>query len=547
MRSLSPLAALATVCTLICAPPPAAAAPTAYNTTLVGSLAMTPNGSTTDLWVQGNYVYLGRGTRGMSVIDVSNPALPQKVSDWTAPGVEIGDVTANGNRCYLSSQGSSGVGVYIVDVSNPANPQTIGTISSFNTSSVHTLYIDGLTLYCSSNITGDLRIWDVTNASAPRELGHTSPGGWHESTVMNNICYDAAGTANLHIYNVSNPSNPVQIGQKVYNKTDSTFYTHSAWPSADFLHLYTTDEYTEVNGRWKNGGLRVWDISQISTPLQKAVWKSDLGLTNSNVTIHKPKVYGATLDVSYYQDGVRVLDITNPEIPIEVGFYDTYPEPVRTLFEGCWGVMSANGLIYASDITHGLFIISYNGTRGGSVSGTITDASTGLPIKQATVYYVQPNRRTRSNAAGTYGMRTGAGTHTVQVSAAGYNTLSTTATVVAGTVTTANYALTHTTGPAPSAAGTPSESPVVSLIPHPFRGHGVVNLALSEGAVVTVRLYDLAGREVAMLADGWFEAGAMGIAWDGTDARRRQLARGVYLWRGTVAGRTYEGKVIVAP
>src|SRR5690606_38295279 len=65
--------------------------------------------------------------------------------------------------------------------------------------------------------------------------------------------------------------------------------------------------------------------------------------------------------ISYYHDGVQVYDISDPRNPVRAGFYDTYPENTNfSGFQGCWGVYPylPSGNIIASDITHGLFVLT---------------------------------------------------------------------------------------------------------------------------------------------------------------------------------------------
>jgi len=64
------------------------------------------------------------------------------------------------------------------------------------------------------------------------------------------------------------------------------------------------------------------------------------------------------LYVSYYYDGLRVYDISDPENPVLSLFYDTYPEVDSTQFRGAWGVYPflPSGTILLSDMQRGLFV-----------------------------------------------------------------------------------------------------------------------------------------------------------------------------------------------
>jgi len=60
--------------------------------------------------------------------------------------------------------------------------------------------------------------------------------------------------------------------------------------------------------------------------------------------------------MSYYVDGTRVLDITEPQNPIEVGYFDT--SDYTGLYDGNWGTYAylPSGYIISSDRANGLFI-----------------------------------------------------------------------------------------------------------------------------------------------------------------------------------------------
>ena len=67
--------------------------------------------------------------------------------------------------------------------------------------------------------------------------------------------------------------------------------------------------------------------------------------------------------------------------------------------------------------------------------------------------------------------------------------------------------------------------------PNPFNPSTLVRYELSETAHVRLGVYDLAGREVAVLQDGVREAGAYAARWDGADASGRPMGAGTYLLR----------------
>jgi hypothetical protein len=127
-------------------------------------------------------------------------------------------------------------------------------------------------------------------------------------------------------------------------------FTHNAWTTDDGQYLFTTDERP---GR----PVEIWNIAD---PLFARKTGEFIGRPGG--IPHNVMVDGTRLLISHYDDGVFLLDIKDPERPLLMGSYDTYPGPSSGTF-GAWGayVFPASNLIIASDITGGLFVLEYTG------------------------------------------------------------------------------------------------------------------------------------------------------------------------------------------
>ena len=82
--------------------------------------------------------------------------------------------------------------------------------------------------------------------------------------------------------------------------------------------------------------------------------------------IHNNFLVGDTLYESWYTDGVRVLDVSDPAHPEEVAYFvpPATENPVKPSQRGTltnttqvWGVVEDDGLVYASDMNSGLWIL----------------------------------------------------------------------------------------------------------------------------------------------------------------------------------------------
>ncbi len=88
--------------------------------------------------------------------------------------------------------------------------------------------------------------------------------------------------------------------------------------------------------------------------------------------------------------------------------------------------------------------------------------------------------------------------------------------------------------------GDPPSPPSFALhqnVPNPFNPETVIRYDVPEnGGMVTLRIYDVAGRLVKTLIDGQQTAGGKSAAWNGTNNRGSRVASGVYFYRMTAPG-----------
>ncbi|SHK68142.1 T9SS type A sorting domain-containing protein [Rhodothermus profundi] len=67
--------------------------------------------------------------------------------------------------------------------------------------------------------------------------------------------------------------------------------------------------------------------------------------------------------------------------------------------------------------------------------------------------------------------------------------------------------------------------------PNPFRTTTTIQFVLQQEGPIRLEVFDLLGRSVRVLLDGYLPPGPHRIVWDGRDARGRLLPAGVYLYR----------------
>jgi hypothetical protein len=97
-------------------------------------------------------------------------------------------------------------------------------------------------------------------------------------------------------------------------------------------------------------------------------------------------------------------------------------------------------------------------------------------------------------------------------------------------------------GPAPL----PRRPSLSACRPNPFRDRTQISYQLPSAGNVSLRVYDVTGRTVRTLQDGFQKPGAYSVNWDSRDSRGRQVPHGVYFYRLDTPGFRDVKKAVVA-
>ena len=259
----------------------------------------------TDVWAYGNYAYLGTFDEvacsldftGVHVVDISDTSAPAKVAFIPAkPGTRNNDVkvahletahfsgeilVASNEPCgsiFLPRLQANGVaaipgqgGVAIWDVTNPTKPRALK--QNYLDFPVHNTYIyqqgeNAYMLVVDDVNVQDLTIVDVTKPQSPRVVAVTGQLDWpsdidaefgatagtflHDVWVQENggkqIAYLAYWDAGLVMLDVTDPANPVFLGDSTYGVPDPLSGEfpagdgHVVVPSADGTRALLGDE-----------------------------------------------------------------------------------------------------------------------------------------------------------------------------------------------------------------------------------------------------------------------------------------------------------------
>jgi hypothetical protein len=119
------------------------------------------------------------------------------------------------------------------------------------------------------------------------------------------------------------------------------------------------------------GYLRFFDISDPANPVQLSTFATP-NTNNEDValdgtwSVHNPEVLRDddgdetnTLYASWYNDGVRVLDIRSPSRPREIASWTGEGAPAGAPPVNIWSVVPHHGLLFASDRNFGLYVLEH--------------------------------------------------------------------------------------------------------------------------------------------------------------------------------------------
>ncbi|MGH1363043.1 MAG: choice-of-anchor B family protein [Calditrichia bacterium] len=372
-------------------------------------------GNYTDCWgytdANGkDYALLGL-SGGVSIVDISDQSNISEVV--FVPWVQGGwyDMKTYQNYMYVSTESSNNF--LVVDLANlPTSATIIGEFGNFATE-LHNNFVDtsAAILYAIEdfNFAKPVTMFSLADPANPVEIGSLAgiANDAHDVFAQNGRLYVAEGVRpTIAIIDVSDPLNPSLIERVTI---PAAGYVHNVWATPDDSYMITTEETAGKS-------IKMWDIRDLSNVSITSEYIGESTLAH-NVFIKGDYAY-----VSHYQSGAKILDISNPGIMIEVGNYDTINGENPVTF-GNWGMYpyASNGLVVASDMATGLYVLEFNNTTAYKLSGSITDATTNATIEDAWVEIVETSTVSRTNADGVF--RTGVGfadNLTLRVGAFGY-------------------------------------------------------------------------------------------------------------------------------
>lgn len=135
----------------------------------------------------------------------------------------------------------------------------------------------------------------------------------------------------------------------------SASYSHQGWIDEAHEYFYMNDELDELDGMVANTRTLVWDVKDLDDPVLVTEYLSENTSSDHNLYIRGDFMYQ-----SNYVSGLRVLDISDRENPVEIGFFDTVPwGDDAPGFDGSWSNYPyfESGIIVVTSGKEGVFFV----------------------------------------------------------------------------------------------------------------------------------------------------------------------------------------------
>ena len=305
----------------------------AENPVIVGRLLTeTSESPWRDIKVYNNYAFIvsEADDHGMQIFDLNrlNNLDGSTVEDFEEDALYTGfgnahNIVVNEETGYAYAVGTSTFegGPHFVNIQDPLNPIAAGG-------------------YAMSDYTHDAQVV-IYNGPDTEYQGREIFIGSNENEVV--------------VVDVTDKENPTFISNTVYPNIG---YTHQGWLSEDQTVFYANDE-TDERDFGLDARTLIFDFTDLDNPFYVGPF---FGVNQA--IDHNLYVNGDELFLSNYTAGMRVADISNKTVPVDIGFFDTFPANDNTSFDGVWSIYPyfPSGNIIINDIDGGLFIVRRSGT-----------------------------------------------------------------------------------------------------------------------------------------------------------------------------------------
>ncbi len=239
--------------------------------------------------VQDNYAYVTKN-EGTIIFDISNPTNPVKIGGVLMDDGALGAYVVN-DTLFIAGDSH---GFIMVNISIPKDPIILGEYADGG--DANSVCIQGSYAFVTEYPKG-FEIFNITDPNHITKLSVYDDGGeFRDVVIKNGVAYLADPNNGLKVINITDPASPVRIRTVAGTHQVIDLYIHE-----DLLFLGCHES-----------GVKIFNISTPQSPnFLGQYYKSDgevFGVTGNTTHLY----------VADLQQGVYLLDITNPTTPIEI-------------------------------------------------------------------------------------------------------------------------------------------------------------------------------------------------------------------------------------
>lgn len=334
----------------------------------------------------GTRAYLAHWDAGLILLDVSDPANPRFVSQAIDPSAGDGEV--NSHQAWPSEDGSVVVETeedfapfaLSFEIVDGPNAGAYDAAEGGFTTSISTLpdqTMAGPTTYLG--LACDPATEDIPHASGPGEIAVIQRGECRFDTKAQTAIN--AGYDGMVVFNSPGDESVITMGGEPRD-IPGVFVGHSTG-----LAIFDADSATDLTvgdtgagieavaepERW--GNMRIWDYADPENPVLASEFDTRCSADpdhescdpRGTYSVHNAIVERDTAYLSWYSDGVLVVDVSDPYDPVETARYSPGGEEFEEQNGGIqdvWGIYKERGKpwIYASDRNGGLYVLAAYGS-----------------------------------------------------------------------------------------------------------------------------------------------------------------------------------------
>lgn len=340
---------------------------------------MNDNWGWTDPETGREYALVGRND-GTSFVDITDPTNPVLIGDlpkpWGTPPSQLWrDIKTYQDHAFIVADGAGDHGMQVFDLRRLRDVAEVPALFEPDAhyrqiASSHNIVINEETGFAyavgnrggGESCGGGLHMINIQEPTNPVFAGCArGERGTHDSQCVTyagpdldyrgrEICLNSNGRE-FEISDVTDKDNPEVLSTA---SSPDAGYIHQGWLTDDHRYFYQDDEADVIRGSVSTTRTLIWDLTDLEDPILVNEFMGSMPASAHNLYLKDGFAYQAN-----YRYGLHVLDIADPENPVEVGYFDTTPYLEGPGFSGAWSTYPffESGTVIVTSLQEGLFVL----------------------------------------------------------------------------------------------------------------------------------------------------------------------------------------------